>query len=102
MITVFVEQIINSHSAITSEQGELVFNQLSLLFQAGKTVSLDFSNINSITPSFLNNAIGKLYGYYTSEHIKECLLLCGFPSYRNYVLNVVIENAKNYYSKPSR
>lgn len=100
MNNIDITKIIDSPSALTQEQGDLVYEQIIHSFQNNEPVTLDFSNIESIISPFLNNAIGKLYEKYTSEQIKNLLTLHAFPPEKNSTLNIVISNAKKYYSNP--
>lgn len=51
---------------------------------------------------FLNNAIGQLYGQFTSQQISDCLEIKNFPKEKTSVLNIVIANAKKYYSNKGK
>lgn len=93
-----VAQTIGSPSAFTQEQGDLVYSEIVDSFNKNEKVSLDFSNVESMISPFLNNAIGKLYGLYTSEQIRSLLEMKDFPPEKNSTLNIVISNAKKYYA----
>ena len=93
-----VAKVIGSPSALTQIQGDDIYHLLVSSFEKGEKVELDFSNVESMISPFLNNAIGQLYGKSTSEVIKEFLELKNFPSNKNATLNVVISNAKKFYS----
>ena len=93
-----VAEIIGSPSALTQEQGYLIYNEIIASFQKNDSIALDFSNVESMISPFLNNAIGRLYENYQSEQIKRLLHLIAFPSEKNSTLNIVINNAKKYYS----
>ena len=60
-ITINIRQKIGSSSALTREQGKIIYDALIDNFQNGNHVTLDFSNIESLITPFLNVAIGKLY-----------------------------------------
>lgn len=47
---------------------------------------------------FLNNAIGKLYGEFSSDTIQKSLDLVNFPREKNSTLIIVVQNAKKYYA----
>lgn len=93
-----IAKIINSPSALTQEQGDLVYNEIIASFQKDMPIALDFSNVESMISPFLNNAIGKLYENYQSEQIKGLLHMIAFPPEKNSTLNIVINNAKKYYA----
>lgn len=89
---------IKSPSALTQEQGDIIYNSIINAFKKEEIIILDFKNVESMITPFLNNAIGQLYGNYTSEFIKEHLILEGFPTSKIPKLNIVISNAKKFYA----
>ena len=97
-ITLDVAQILKNPSALTQEQGDLIYNQIIKLFDNGDNVVLDFSDVESMISPFLNNSIGQLYGKYTSDFLTKHLELKSFPASKNSTLNIVISNAKKFYA----
>lgn len=93
-----VAKKIKNPSALTQEQGDIIYNEITNAFEKNEEIVLDFKNVESMISPFLNNAIGQLYGRYTSEDIKQHLILENFPPEKNATLNVVINNAKNFYA----
>ncbi|HEL2204188.1 TPA: STAS-like domain-containing protein [Streptococcus suis] len=61
METLKISDIINSKSAILSETGELVFQEIKKYIDQDESVTLDFTGITTLTTAFLNLAIGQLY-----------------------------------------
>lgn len=92
-----VAEIIDSPSALTQEQGDIIYRLVSEAIDKQKEIHLDFKDVESMISPFLNNAIGQLYGKYTSEQIKTFLRLDNFPQNKNSTLNIVISNAKKFY-----
>lgn len=93
-----VADAINSPSALTQEQGEIIFRLISLAIEDKKEITLDFDGIESMISPFLNVAIGKLYGIYSSDTISSYLRINNFPPAKSSTLKIVIENAKKYYA----
>jgi chemotaxis methyl-accepting protein methylase len=93
-----VAEAINNPSALTQEQGDIIYQIICTAFDKEEPITLDFSNIESMISPFLNNAIGQLYGKYTSSDITKYLHLENFPQTKNATLNIVISNAKNFYA----
>lgn len=93
---------IKNPSALTQEQGDIIYNAIIDAFEKGEIICLDFKNVESMITPFLNNAIGQLYGKYTSEFIKDHLILENFPVSKNSKLNIVINNAKNFYANKKK
>lgn len=100
--TIDVAEKINNPSALTQEQGDIIYNTIISSFEKNETIALDFTNVESMISPFLNNAIGQLYGKYTSEQIKKNLELVNFPSNKNSTLNIVINNAKVFYANQKK
>lgn len=92
-----VSAVLDSPSALTQEQGKQIYKLVSEAIRAKQRVTLDFDGIESMISPFLNNAIGKLYGEFSSETIKTFLNLKNFPPEKNSTLIIVIQNAKKYY-----
>ncbi|WP_394899532.1 STAS-like domain-containing protein [Clostridium paraputrificum] len=62
---VIIYDYISSPSAVTTEQGDIVYSKLypivSECIKNNSKIELNFKNIDAITTAFLNNAIGKLF-----------------------------------------
>lgn len=97
-----VADAINNPSALTQEQGDVIYGLIVSSFEKKESITLDFSNIESMISPFLNNAIGQLYGKYTSEKISSLLNLANFPQNKNSTLNIVINNAKKFYENQKK
>lgn len=93
-----VAEKINNPSALTQEQGDVIYDIIVSSFKKNEPIALDFLNVESMISPFLNNAIGQLYGKYTSEEISNLLELVNFPTNKNSTLNIVISNAKKFYA----
>ena len=96
--TIDVAEKIEKPSALTHDQGDIIYTTITAAFEKGETITLDFGNVESMITPFLNNAIGQLYGKYTSEFIKDHLRFENFPTSKIPKLNLVISNAKNFYA----
>jgi hypothetical protein len=66
-------------------------------------VEVDFSNITMVVSSFLNAAIGKLYGKYSEQFINENVKIIGLCDDDMELLNdIVIPNAKSFFENQSK
>lgn len=92
-----VAQQIGEPSALTQEQGNIIFEKIESAINNDQQIRLDFSQVESMISPFLNNAIGQLYGKYNSEQISKYLIIENFPDEKKSTLNIVIANAKRYY-----
>ena len=101
-ICIDVAEVIGTPSALTQELGDIVFHKISSAIESNTKIKLDFGQVESMITPFLNNAIGQLYGKYTSEQIQKYLELEHFPPEKNKTLNIVINNAKKFYADKER
>ena len=84
--------------ATDMEQGDKIYNIIKGCYSQGEKVELDFSNMVTILSAFLNNAIGTLYKDYDSNYLKDNLEIHGLHENDIFILNRVIQRAKEYYS----
>lgn len=93
-----VRERIGTPSAITQEEGDLIYEDICSAIESKEEIELDFIEIESMISPFLNNAIGKLYGIYSSELITNYLKFKNVPREKISTINMVINNAKRYYA----
>lgn len=93
-----VAEKIGNPSALTQEDGNLIYEEVVHAINQNIPIILDFEQIESMISPFLNNAIGQLYGHFTSQQISEFVTIKNFPKEKNSTLNIVIANAKKFYS----
>jgi len=67
IITLSVFEIIGSPLCVASDDGEKVYERIRKAIRQGRSVVLSFVNITSMVPTFLNVAIGQLYGEFSEE-----------------------------------
>jgi hypothetical protein len=85
---------------IEAEDGEKVFILISKVIADDKKVVLSFLNVEMLTASFLNTAIGQLYGAFSEEKINECLSIKDMSQNGLNALKRVVDTAKLYYKDP--
>ena len=88
-----VSEILGTTTALTREQGQVIYKKICEVIDAGNKVSLDFSDIESI----LNVAVGKLYNKYSSDTLNDNLNILGISDEQFNIFEIVISNAKSYY-----
>lgn len=93
-----IASLINSPSALTREQGAIIYKQIVDNLNSGNKVILDFQDIESLITPFLNVSIGKLYETFNSSQLNSQLEIQNPPDGTNSKFQMVIENAKQYYS----
>ena len=98
IVTLNVASLIESPSALTREQGAVIYNQIITNLISGNKVILDFIDIESLITPFLYVSIGKLYETYNSTQLNAQLEIKNPPEGTNAKFQMVIANAKQYYS----
>ena len=96
-ITINIFELIASHAAVSTDDGESVFERIEKAFKNDVKVILDFNNIKLITSTFLNSSVGKLYGIYESEFLKSHLGLANMGDDDLVLLKKVVDRAKEYF-----
>lgn len=99
-ITIRVYDEVGGDAAISVSDGEAVFEKIDNALSHNLTVVLDFQNVSLIITAFLNACIGQLYSKYTSEQLTQLLKLENVKKEDNYLFNLVIKRAKEYFNKP--
>lgn len=93
-----IAKTIGSPSALSREQGNIVFNNIVEYLATNEDVVLDFCDVESIITPFLNTSIGQLYSKYSSKELSDHLRIINVPEGAVQKINNVIINAKAFYS----
>lgn len=89
---------IGSTAAVSSEDGESLYKSIEkALEKTDLVVVLDFINIELITSTFLNAAIGQLYNKYDSPFLRKRLKVENMAREDLELLKKVVERAKEYF-----
>jgi len=97
-IKINIFEHVGNDSAVSSEDGDSLYNRIVKgLEENDVKVILDFININLITSTFLNAAIGQLYGKYDSSFLKKHLGVSNLKKEDLELLKKVVERAKEYF-----
>lgn len=84
------------------DDGQLLYDLLYRTLKAKQVIALDFQNIEMITPTFLNIAIGQLYRDFAVEFIRAHLTVVNMLPEDMALLKRVVDTAKLFYSDPER
>ena len=99
MTTLLIKDFTKSSRAISAVDGEKIYQQIDTYFKKGEPVLLDFKGIELTITAFLNSCIGKLYGSYAQEKIKDLLNIENLHEDEKLLLKLVIEKAKERFGK---
>ena len=87
-----------SANAVTSDDGNRLFEKIDTALSKDVAVTIDFDAINLITSAFLNAAIGQLYSKYESDTLNSKLKITNMEDEDLELLSEVIERAKEYFA----
>ena len=94
---------IGSSAAVSSEDGEILYGRIVKgLAENNVKIALDFTNIELITSTFLNAAIGQLYNKYDSPFLRERLRVENMEKEDLELLKKVVERAKEYFKDKAK
>lgn len=93
-----IYEVIGGNFAVTTDDGNLVFNLLDKNLEDHQNIKLDFSGIIVLTTAFLNAAIGQLYSKYKSEEIAPYLKLTNVADEDKILFKKVTERAREYFA----
>lgn len=97
MTTLNISKIIKNDSAVSSDDGETVYQLILESLRSKEIAELDFAGISIITTAFLNTAIGQLYDVFSSEELNEYIVLKNVQREDTIQFKKVIERAKEYF-----
>lgn len=92
-----IYEIIGGDAAVSSDDGQIIFERIDKAFKENYLVTLDFNNVDLIVSTFLNACIGQLYGFYEPEFIRNHLKVENLSDDDLMILSKVIERAKQYF-----
>ncbi len=92
-----IKDIISRETAVSSDDGDIVFNRIIECINEKSIAELDFSEITILTTAFLNSAIGQLYNKFSSEQLNKTISLKNVANEDKILFKKVIERAKEYF-----
>lgn len=96
--TIVIKELINSDTAVSTDDGDLIYKKIDNQLSKNNTVEIDFREITIMTTAFLNAAIGQLYSSYSSETLNKNLQLINVANDDKILFKKVITRAKEYFS----
>jgi len=95
-----IKDIIGTDLAVSTENGNRVFEIVDEHLQKKEKIELDFAGITIMITAFLNAAIGSLYSKkeYTGEFLNEYLKLENVEKDDQKLFKDVIQRAKEYFA----
>jgi len=96
-----VVDVVGSRFCIASDDGEKVFVLVRKAIEQTQPITLSFAGVEDLSTAFLKEAIGQLYGQFTSAQIQDVLSIVDIEPDDAFLIERVIERAKQYYADPS-
>lgn len=88
---------------VAAEDGEKIYQEIKSNIDQGKSVQLTFEGVKDLTSSFLNTAVGQLYGKIDGKVLKEKMLPPIEASQEDLgLLKRVVERAIDFFKDPER
>lgn len=96
-IKINVFEQIGGNAAVSTEDGDTLYKRIEKSLSGNAKVTLDFINIDLITSTFLNAAIGQLYNKHDSQFLNDNFEIENLSAEDIDLLKKVIERAKEYF-----
>jgi LytS/YehU family sensor histidine kinase len=90
-------EVVGSKVAVSTEDGDSLFETIIAFLERDFEVVLDFANIETLTSTFLNAAIGQLYSKYDSHFLRKHLSTSNLLPEDKELMIKIIERAKEYF-----
>jgi hypothetical protein len=101
-IIISIFEVVGSPLCVASGDGQKVYERLTAILKENRGVTLSFHNVSTLTPAFLNVAIGQLYGEFSDEKIRALLKVQDMQPDDLALLKRVVETAKEYFKNRQR
>lgn len=98
IVKINIYEIVGGDAAISSDDGQIIYERINKAFKEKYNVVLDFQNVDLVISTFLNACIGQLYGFYQSEFIRSHLKVDNLSDDDLQILSKVVERAKQYFA----
>ncbi|HHV24642.1 MAG: STAS-like domain-containing protein [Methanosarcina sp.] len=98
-IKINVFETVGENCCVAACDGQKVYEIITAALCENKKIELSFTETSELTPTFLNSAIGQLYGCFPVERIESSLLFTDISKEDEIILKRVIERAKTYFER---
>jgi hypothetical protein len=82
---------------VDPDDGVTVAAQVTNALKQGESVCLDFTGVSTLTSSFLNAAVGSLYGQFDVDFLDAKLAWLGMDATDESLIRLVRDNAIRYF-----
>ena len=104
MKNIIIQEIIKGDIAVSTSDGDLIYNLINDYLKNHKTINVDFKGISIMTTAFLNAAIGQLYSnpLYSDDFLNKHLHLKNVEKEDRILFSEVVKRAKEYFKDKDR
>lgn len=95
VISIF--EVVGSPLCVASGDGQKVYRRLAAALREKHGVVLSFRNVTTLTASFLNVAVGQLYGEFSEGQIRKLLKAEAIAPDDLALLKRVVDTARQYF-----
>lgn len=95
-------EIVGNQLCVASSDGQRVYERIAVALKEGRSVTLSFHNITTLTSAFLNAAVGQLYSAFSEEKIRSLVKVQDMQADDMALLKRVVETAKQYFKDPKK
>lgn len=98
-VILVVTEVVDHTICVASSDGERLYEAIAEYMKAETYVVLSFKGVELLTSAFLNTAIGRLYGKFKEEEIRDLLSAKDLKKGDLMLIKAVTDNAKLFYKK---
>ena len=97
-VLIRIFEVVGGPLAVTTDDGQALHDRIAPLLRSGRRVALCFGGMEMTTPTFLNAAVGQLYGGFEHQQIRELLSVRDASADDLALLQRVVDNANRYFA----
>jgi len=97
-----VFEVVGHRHCFTGSDGDRLYDILAAAVRKKKPTSVSFMNIDTLTPAFLNAAIGRLFGEFGIDELRHTLRFVCLDSTDRQLLKRVIDSSRDYFDARTR
>jgi STAS-like domain of unknown function (DUF4325) len=91
-------EVLGEPIAVSAADGQALHDHIAPILRSEKPVALCFGGMKITTPTFLNAAVGQLYGEFEHDKLRALLSVREAEPHDLALLKRVVENAKHYFA----
>lgn len=95
-------QIAGTRLCVSGDDGQKVCTLIEQALLDGRAVELRFGSVTTLSTTFLNSAIGQLYGRHDEAFLRAHLQAPDISPSQRALLSKVVENAKRFFADPEQ